>query len=478
MCIQPISKKIDSSKYSGVYSIKVPCGKCLECLRDKQNDWLVRLYMESKYHSNLLFFTLTYSNDSLPCRVDYADLAYPEKYAEFYGSYNECKAFASDDMLIRSTACKVDVQRFLKRMRTNYERKHGETLKMKYFICAEYGPNPKGTRRPHYHGVIMTDAEYFDLLPEFNEWSENYGRMEFKQVGFGRDQSSKVANYISKYCAKGALRYDKETGEFLPLYESRYEDIQAGFIERAWYIMSKNIGSRWFEENKEQWLRYVPVSSSIVGNWTLEDVEKFFASGTDRANLCAKEIDLLIDNFFVMDGDSTYSYKLPRYYRERLLCVKKSFDNVSLKKENGTVIPQLTVCQSFLQSPRSTKCELSGRTSYAFACLPEPITYETFVRKDVRYVAENFLSVAFAYRTSLRVMYRYQEEFNSLKISFPTLQDFEIDIRLLRQRARAKLYREQMSASSLRDFYNSNMWKNREFDYESDGVLDYNIFNQ
>lgn len=79
------------------------------------------------------------------------------------------------------------------------------------------------------------------------------------------------------------------------------------------------------------------MSASIVGDWTLEDVEKFFASGTDRANLCAQEIDQLIDNFFVMDGDSTYSYKLPRYYRERLLCVKKSFNNVSLKKKMETL---------------------------------------------------------------------------------------------------------------------------------------------
>ena len=464
MCVNPIQVKVVSRSFGVSRYVDAPCGRCVECLKRRQNDWKLRIVHEANYWSKLYFFTLTYSNDSLPCRVDYADLAYPEKYAEFYGSYNECKAFATDDMLIRSSACKDDVQRFLKRLRTNYERKHGKTLDMKYFVCAEYGPNPNGTKRPHYHGVIMTDAEYLHLLPEFNEWSKEYGRMEFKQVGFGRDQSSKVANYISKYCAKGC-------------FESRYEDIQAGFIERAWYIMSKNIGSRWFEDNKKQWLKYVPVSSTIVGDWTLEDVEKFFASGTDRAVLCAQEIDQLIDNFFVMDGDSTYSYKLPRYYRERLLCVKKSFNNVSLKKDNGNAIPQLSVCQSFLQSPRGSKYELSGRTSYAFAYLPEPITFETFVRKDVRYVAENFLSVAFAYRTSLRVIHRYQEEFDALKVAIPTLQDFEIDIRLLRQRARAKLYREQMSTSSLRDFYNSNMWKHREFDYESDGILDYNIFN-
>lgn len=470
MCINPIQVKVTSRSFGVSRYVDAPCGHCVECLKRKQNDWKLRLVHEANYWSKLYFFTLTYSNDSLPCRVDYADLVYPEVHAEFYGTYNECKAFASSDMIIRSSACKDDVQRFMKRLRTNYKRKHGEALHMKYFICAEYGPNPKGTKRPHYHGVILTDADYFDLLPEFNDWADNYGRMEFKQVGYGRDQSSKVANYISKYCAKGC-------------FESRFEDIQAGFIERAWYIMSKNIGLRWFEDNKQHWLRYVPRCLEIEGGWTLEDVERFFSSGTDRAVLCAREIDQLIDNFFVMDGDSTFSYKVPRYYRERLLCVRKSFDNVSIKQQNGTYTPTIRIAlsgcepssESQIQSPCESQYRLQGRAPFAYAYFPEPITYETFVRKDVRYVAENFLSVAFAYRTSLRILNRYKEAFNALKITNPTLQDDEVDIRLLRQRSRADMYRKQMSETSLCDFYTSNMWKHREFDFESDGIIDYNI---
>lgn len=458
MCVNPRLVKVTSRSFGVSRYIDAPCGHCVECLKRRQNDWKLRIVHESSYWSKLYFFTLTYSNDSLPCRVDYADLAFPECYAEFYGTYNQCKDFASDDMLIRSTARKDDVQRFLKRLRTNYERAKGKPLQMKYFICAEYGPNPNGTKRPHYHGVIMTDAEYFDLLPEFNTWSDNYGRMEFKQVGYGRDQSSKVANYISKYCAKGC-------------FESRLDDINAGFIERAWYIMSKNIGSRWLEDNMQHWLKYVPTCLSISGDWRLEDVERFFSSGTDKSVLCAKEIDLLLDNFFVLDGDSSYSYKMPRYYRERLLCVKKSFYNVSIKKQNGNPIPNLriaplAVSQSQFQSASNEQYRFSGCPPFALSYHPESITYASFVRKDVRFVSENFLSVAFAYRTSLRFLHRYQEEFNALKLAYPSLQDSEIGIRLLRERARAKLYREQMSSQTLCDFYNSNMWKHREFDHD------------
>lgn len=464
MCVSPILLKVESRTFGTSRYIDAPCGSCVDCLKRRQNDWKLRIVHESNYWNRLYFFTLTYSNDSLPCRVDYIDLAYPDSRAVFYGSYNDCKAIVEDDMIIRSSACKDDVQRFLKRLRTNYERSHGHPLNMKYFICAEYGPNPSGTKRPHYHGVIMTNASYNDLLPEFNSWRDSYGRMEFKQVGVGREHSSKVANYISKYCAKGC-------------FESRLADIKSGFIEPSWYIMSKNIGLRWLEDNKTQWLKYVPVSSQIKGDWTPEDVERFFSSRSEKSLLCAHELDTLLDNFFVMDGSSTFSYKMPRYYRERLLCVKKSFKNTSLKLSHGKLLPSITVCESFLQSSHSEKCGLSGRTPLALAYFPEPITYETVVREDVRYVAENFLSVAFAYRLYLRTFDLYKAKFDALKGSSSSLSDSEIDIRILRQRASAQLHRKQVSEASLRNFYETNMWNHREFDYESDGILDYNILN-
>ena len=461
MCVNPFQVKVTSRSFGVSRYVDAPCGHCVECLKRRQNDWKLRLVHESSYWSNLFFFTLTYSNKSLPCRVDYSDLAVPDVCPLFVGSYDECKVFADDDMTIRSTACKSHIQKFLKRLRINYQRKHGVPLEMKYFICSEYGPNPNGTKRPHYHGLLMTNASYFDLLPEFNEWKRDYGRMEFKQVGYGRDQSSKVANYISKYCAKGC-------------FQSRLDDIYSGFIENAWYVMSKNIGLRWFEENKFQWLKYVPSCRTIVGDWTYEDVERFFSSGTDKSVLCAQEIDALLDNFFVIDGDS-FSYKMPRYYRERLLCVRKTFTNPSIFLKNGKPVPCITPLKSFLQSSSSEKYEFRGCSPVPYSCVPEPITYETFLRKDVRYVSENFLSVAFAYRLSLRIADCYQKKFEGEKGVTPSLSDTEVHLRLLSQRENSLKYREQMSTQGLCDFYNSNMWKHREFDFECSGEFNYNI---
>lgn len=182
MCTQPITKQIRSSKYASPFGILIPCGKCLECLRDKQNEWVVRLYMESKYHSNILFFTLTYSPDSVPELVH-------RPTGEIY-----------------RTVYKKHLQDWFKRFRQRYFKKYGVTADLKYFITSEYGPK---TKRPHYHGIIFgvsyTDFNTFALA----DWRINFGYVNCQEVKLSSDLSvrdkslSNVMRYVGKYCMKG-----------------------------------------------------------------------------------------------------------------------------------------------------------------------------------------------------------------------------------------------------------------------------------
>lgn len=107
MCLRPISVK-NPTRYVGTYVMQVPCGKCLECLKDRQNSWKLRLMEESTNWDFLYFFTLTYSDENLPL---------------------------TEDGL--STACKRDVQLWFKRFRVSFKRSHGFDFVGKYFICAE-----------------------------------------------------------------------------------------------------------------------------------------------------------------------------------------------------------------------------------------------------------------------------------------------------------------------------------------------------
>lgn len=50
-----------------------PCGKCLDCLKEYQQNWIVRLSEEFKAWDSrsVIFFTLTYSDKSLPVQVNF-----------------------------------------------------------------------------------------------------------------------------------------------------------------------------------------------------------------------------------------------------------------------------------------------------------------------------------------------------------------------------------------------------------------------
>lgn len=109
----------------GVYlskwkQIRIKCGKCVECLKARADEWTVRIMDELKQHNEAIMLTLTYRNN-------------PE------------------------SLIKRDLQLFVKRL-----RKYLEPRKIRYFACGEYGD--KGGR-PHFHICIFgwrpSDLERF-----------------------------------------------------------------------------------------------------------------------------------------------------------------------------------------------------------------------------------------------------------------------------------------------------------------------------
>ena len=116
--------------------IKVPCGKCYECVKQKTNQMVARMYLEQKKHSDFGFFvTLTYDDAHLPFAL-------------------------CDDGSLLPTLNKKDVQDFLKRLRINLTRKGVDISDFKYFYIGEYGMTNTDNKRPHYHMCV-----FFDVLP-------------------------------------------------------------------------------------------------------------------------------------------------------------------------------------------------------------------------------------------------------------------------------------------------------------------------
>lgn len=437
MCVNLTSRVVTLRRTGKTVVVDVPCGHCIECLKKRQNDWKLRISHECVEWSHCYFFTLTYRNDVLPCRV-----VNPDEFGcvHYAGTYPQCvefvERFPGCDLEIVSSANKSEIQAFIKRMREDISRKFydGERWPMKYFVCAEYGPNPCGTKRPHYHGIILCDDDANVLKPYFNLWSALTGRIDFQEVGIGREDRSSVANYISKYCAKGG-------------FESRIEDIEHGLIEKAWTIMSKNIGKVWLEAHKHDYHKFVPTCLSVDGDWSVEDIEAFFASGTDMTLLVTKEIDDLIRNLRVYDGE-VHGYKMPRYYFDRI--INKP---VVYERYISTDKPNLKIAYG----------HQFESVHYASFHPIEAITFETRVSKDKRYVPESFLSRALSYRLRMLALERHRRLADKL-INDSGYSIAEADIRVSRDEARALVYREKRAEASLQSFYVTNMWNHREFD--------------
>ena len=170
MCLNPIQIKTEDA-FGIPVNQSVPCGKCIECLKDRQNSWKIRLIEEARDHRYVYFFTLTYNDDSVPF------------------SYTE-------DGTRVNHVNKVDIQLWIKRNRIKFERQFNRELDFKYFITSEYGPN---TGRPHYHGILFTDISPTFISAMFADWSETYGFINFSQVGANRKKKiPNIAYHLSR----------------------------------------------------------------------------------------------------------------------------------------------------------------------------------------------------------------------------------------------------------------------------------------
>lgn len=411
MCLRPIY--IEYADFFGERQVRpVGCGKCFECLLQLQNMWKVRMIEESKDWNYCYFFTLTYAPENLPLNLvaDYPDCR------EVVG---ELRGRAQADLLldsyeeVLSTACKVDIQKWLKRFRTSYIRrkaKHFGCLvrditsdkylydkfkpRFSYFITAEYAPDGeyvdrhgmlrRSTCRPHYHGMIFTDIPRRDMSLLFADWRQRFGFVKWSPIKPKNDASnfaSAPANYTAKYCAKGE-------------FASRAKDVDDGVIEKPWRLISKGLGASFIERQKHT---YVP----------------------PRKNMSVDEyVSLVLGRRYYFDGE--FKYKLPRYYIERLYYTKKKFTNE-------------------IFNPKKKKV----------------VVVDTY-----RYVATNWLSLAMQAELQRRIVASDKQRFEVAKASHPDWSDVEVFDYFKLCESLSLESRRKVARDKLNRFYKDNERKN------------------
>lgn len=173
MCFFPIKAQKDALhgiKITNEGDIRLPCGKCSECIKKRSIEWATRCRHEISLHDENCFLTLTYDEKHLP--------------PEF-------------------TDIKLEFKKFMKRLRKKLKKK------LLYIVSHEYGSK---TFRPHHHAIIFgwnpknqkflkttgKDCNLFTSPDVENIWKKGY-----HSIGTANE---KTAYYIASYALKGKKR--------------------------------------------------------------------------------------------------------------------------------------------------------------------------------------------------------------------------------------------------------------------------------
>lgn len=356
-CLHPIYIKVDRrskpvcldakrtwTRYKDVRpylvdTVPVPCGKCINCLKNRQNALVSRALEESNKRGSFIFLTLTYEDRYLPiaqslwrvrketgeCElVDKGEVISSARDSLFldrakvlssvadsvrsshklerplcYDSYIdgfEDEEYAYFSRLTPSV-CRRDVRLWLKRARVTYEREKGCKLSPFSYICvSEYGPN---TFRPHYH------LAFFGLSRDEASWlasSWSYGFICLKTVNRvnpkdGSDGFALASRYIGKYMAKG--KFDCPT-------------VLDKTSEKPRICQSMHIGQSLLEKLRSQMCAF-----DLYGEY---DLDSLFCPSLGRVfnenevkQLCA-EIPKRLQ--YVVNAD--FKLPIPRLFREKV----------------------------------------------------------------------------------------------------------------------------------------------------------------
>lgn len=161
--------------------VPIGCGHCIECRKQKANEWRVRLNEELKSEKEKAWFiTLTFSEEKL------------QYHQELYSQKNEGLIPNEND------TATIAVRYFLERWRKNKGKSP------KHWLITERGHN--GTERIHLHGILWCNDEEIKELDKV--WNNGY-------VYVGNYVNGKTINYIVKYVTKTDNDHEDFEGKIL-----------------------------------------------------------------------------------------------------------------------------------------------------------------------------------------------------------------------------------------------------------------------
>lgn len=132
-CISPLTLR-----QKGIRNI-VPCGRCLNCLETKRDQWSFRIRQELKLAMSAQFLNLTYSDDYVPV-TENGELTLEKSHMQLFMK----KLRKYDAKMHRRPDRKVLTKKVAPRS--------SKWPPLRYYTVGEYGTE---TDRPHYHSIMF-----------------------------------------------------------------------------------------------------------------------------------------------------------------------------------------------------------------------------------------------------------------------------------------------------------------------------------
>lgn len=340
-CLDPIAVP----KVTGTTLRILRCGKCVNCLRQRKNELMVRTFREFVGQS-FAFLTFTYSDENCPIQVTRitttkegvtnvvatlfrgSDTAFFQT-APFIWKMNKdhkrTKRYApiveDIDNGFQTTYFTTnydDLKNAIKRFRI----KHPRVLKQ-FIAVPEYG---SVGYRPHYHMLVLglSDKELKDLV---SEWPYGHVAVDNGKNPVKANDPSRISNYIAKYCVKGK-------------FDCPY--IAKGYCRKPRRSVSKNYGlGQDFEQLKK--VLMCTQELGITSPWLDLDLSE-------------RQLSLLASRRkFTVNRD--FNYVLPKYLVNKAF--KKTIKTVSASlKVKSNIYPyeyQLRECSIRVPVPMSAE---------------------------------------------------------------------------------------------------------------------------
>lgn len=170
MCLRPMTALLDEFnkiKFTNEGDLKLPCGKCIECISKRAIEWSTRVKHEMSYHDENTFITLTYSDENYPNPFDF----------------------------------KKNFKVFMDKLRKHLKKK------IMYIVSHEYGSI---TGRPHHHAIIFGWEPANQKFLKFTKKGEKIFTSPELEKLWTKGHSSigtaneKTAYYIASYSLKSA----------------------------------------------------------------------------------------------------------------------------------------------------------------------------------------------------------------------------------------------------------------------------------